>query len=139
MFGCLLVLSPQKFGHRHWHSEFPRRLGGEPAAPGFWGLNMESLLVRRNMCTDTVSETTLSNRTLNLNNAADFCCFPSGMDSSAAWSSLLLGCWVPSPLSWQNPCCRMRWRLPPGQWFMWWWMTSSLKLKSGEKEKRILK
>lgn len=37
---------PQKFGHWHWHPEFPRRLGGEPAAARFRGVDVDGLLVR---------------------------------------------------------------------------------------------
>lgn len=51
----LLFFSPQKFGHRYWHPEFPRRLGSEPASPGFRDLNMESLLVSKtvHLCLNT--------------------------------------------------------------------------------------
>lgn len=37
---------PQKFGHWYWHPEFPRGLGGEPAAARLRGLNVDGLLVR---------------------------------------------------------------------------------------------
>lgn len=54
----LLFFSPQKFGHRYWHPEFPRRLGSEPASPGFRDLNMESLLVSKtvHLCLNTETQ-----------------------------------------------------------------------------------
>lgn len=44
--GVTFSVYPQKFGHWYWHPEFPRGLGGEPAAARRRGLNVDGLLVR---------------------------------------------------------------------------------------------
>lgn len=44
--GVTFSVYPQKFSHWYWHPEFPRGLGGEPAAARRRGLNVDGLLVR---------------------------------------------------------------------------------------------